>query len=315
MSLFIPCINRAPVSIMSYVKWHYVFSHIAMKEKFVELGSVEITSVSIGNTPEALLGLCFPLYLGNKARWSLWLHLPGVSRAGAESVHLLRVPVCQRISGKWGCCLPLLLRVDLSVIAVSSAALSPQCGKKMAFRDLSTLEGWTEVKSHRQIIVALLSVYALGFDRRHCVTMVIIFFKGGRIMTEKTVIFPVACRWWRRPLTCCVLLWCRKLDNTSIRRTTVLPLVFNYPVLIFQNTSFILFLWNLQVTFCQELCWHFFLFQVFPVPPHTQASHPSSHKHSDVCIAIIRDAFMENIDFYNFIICVHVCVCKVYGCA
>lgn len=160
--VFIACINRASVSIMSYVKWHYVFSHIAMKEKFVELGSVEIMSVSIGNTPEALLVLCFPLYLGNKARWSLWLHLPGVSRAGAEPVHLLRVPVCQRISGKWGCCCPLLLRVDLSVFAVSSVALSPQCGKKMAFRDPSTLEGWADIESHRQIMVALLSVYALG---------------------------------------------------------------------------------------------------------------------------------------------------------
>lgn len=43
---------------------------------------------------------------GYKARRSLWLHLSGVAGAWAEPVYLLRVPVCQRVSGKWcDCCL------------------------------------------------------------------------------------------------------------------------------------------------------------------------------------------------------------------
>lgn len=40
------------------------------------------------------------LPLGYKACWSLRLYLPGVTRAWAEPVYLLCVPVCQWISGK-----------------------------------------------------------------------------------------------------------------------------------------------------------------------------------------------------------------------
>lgn len=132
--LFISCISRASVSIMSYVKWHYVSGHIAMKEKSGELGECRnYVSLYQGTPQKHCLYCVFPLYLGNKARWSLWLHLSGVSRAGAEPVHLLRVPVCQRIPGKWGCCRPLLLRVEEveeTVFAVSSAANSVLCAER-----------------------------------------------------------------------------------------------------------------------------------------------------------------------------------------
>lgn len=124
-------------------------------------------------------------------------------------------------------------------------------------------------------------------------------------MTEKTVIFPVACRWWRRPLTCCVVLWCRKLDNTSIRRTTVLPLFFNYPVLIFQNTSFILFLWYLRVTFLARNMLTFFFLQSFFLSFHTRRLLMHRHTNIQTCASPLLEMHLRKI--LIFIILSSVC--------
>lgn len=90
--------------------WHYVPYHDSgpRRRNSWKRESIGLMPISIALSKRTYCSkhcTSFPL-AGYKTCWSFWLYLSGVSRARAEPVYLLCVPVRQRISGKWcDCCL------------------------------------------------------------------------------------------------------------------------------------------------------------------------------------------------------------------
>lgn len=166
--------------------------HQAEKEKFMEAWKCPRTDADfhslIRRTYCSKHCTSFPV-AGYKACWSFWLHLSGVSRARAGPVYLLRVPVCQRVSGKWrDCC----LRAPAHTSGWHWASQNCYPWKKKRASRNRLLIFKAAVRKEKQIVLVIFKPrYFLDFKEFSHVTG--LFLKGRKrlIIGEELLFFPL----------------------------------------------------------------------------------------------------------------------------